>query len=75
MASLVLEDVPPLARRLLRSTRRSTDWVAAGRSADGASWTVETLSNARAHLVGAHHLFSGWAGYWPRRLRSVRQSR
>ena len=31
----------------------STDWIAAGRSVDGASWTVETLSNAGAHLVGA----------------------
>ena len=31
----------------------SADWVAAGRSDDGASWTVETLSNAGAHLVGA----------------------
>ena len=31
----------------------SSDWVAAGRSRDGASWTVETLSNAGAHLMGA----------------------
>jgi hypothetical protein len=31
----------------------STDWVAAGRSDDGARWTVETLSNAGAHLIGA----------------------
>jgi dihydrofolate reductase len=42
----------------------STDWVAAGRSDDGASWTVETLSNAGAHLVGAA-TYAGWAGYWP----------
>jgi dihydrofolate reductase len=42
----------------------STDWVAAGRSNDGASWTVETLSNAGAHLIGAT-IYAGWAAYWP----------
>src|SRR4029077_9676891 len=42
----------------------STDWVAAGRSDDGASWTVETLSNAGAHLIGAT-TYAGWAAYWP----------
>jgi dihydrofolate reductase len=42
----------------------STDWVAAGRSDDGARWTVETLRNAGAHLVGAG-TYAGWAAYWP----------
>jgi hypothetical protein len=42
----------------------STDWVAAGRSDDGASRTVETLSNAGAHLVGAT-TYAGWATFWP----------
>jgi dihydrofolate reductase len=42
----------------------STDWAAAGRSADGASWTVETLSNASAHLMGAT-TYAEWATYWP----------
>ena len=42
----------------------SADWVAAGRSDDGASWTVETLSNAGAHLIGAT-TYAGWATYWP----------
>ena len=42
----------------------STDWIAAGGSADGLSWTVETVSNAAAHLVGAA-TYVGWAGYWP----------
>ena len=42
----------------------STDWVAAGRSDDGASWTVETLSNAGAHLIGAT-TYAAWAGFWP----------
>ena len=40
----------------------STDWVAAGRSDDGASWTVETLNNAGAHHVGASTYAAG-AGY------------
>jgi dihydrofolate reductase len=42
----------------------SSDWVAAGRSPDGASWTVETLSNAGAHLVGAA-TYAAWSGFWP----------
>jgi len=42
----------------------STDWIAAGGSDDGFSWTVETVSNAGAHLVGAA-TYAGWAGYWP----------
>lgn len=42
----------------------STDWAAAGRSADGASWTAETLSNAGAHFIGAA-TYAGWATYWP----------
>ena len=42
----------------------STDWIAAGGSADGLSWTVETVSNASAHLIGAA-TYAGWAGYWP----------
>ncbi len=42
----------------------STDWIAAGGSADALSWAVETVSNAGAHLIGAA-TYSGWAGYWP----------
>jgi dihydrofolate reductase len=42
----------------------STDWAAAGRSDDGASWTLETVSNAGAHLIGAT-TYAGWAAYWP----------
>jgi dihydrofolate reductase len=42
----------------------SSDWVAAGRSDDGARWTVETLGNACAHLMGAA-TYAGWAAYWP----------
>jgi dihydrofolate reductase len=42
----------------------STDWVAAGRSPDGASWTLETVSNAGVHLMGAT-TYASWAGFWP----------
>jgi dihydrofolate reductase len=42
----------------------STDWIAAGGSDDARSWTVETVSNAGAHLIGAA-TYAAWAGYWP----------
>jgi dihydrofolate reductase len=42
----------------------STDWVAAGRSPDGARWTLEAVSNAGAHLIGAT-TYARWAGFWP----------
>jgi dihydrofolate reductase len=42
----------------------TTDWAAAGRSPDGASWTLDTVSNAGAHLMGAN-TYAGWAGFWP----------
>jgi dihydrofolate reductase len=35
-----------------------------GRSTDGASWTLETVSNAGAHLMGAN-AYASWAGFWP----------
>ena len=31
----------------------SSDWATAGRSEDGAAWTLETASNACTHLIGA----------------------
>ena len=43
----------------------STDWITAGRSDDALRWTVETVSNAGAHLIGAS-TYEVWAGYWPR---------
>ena len=45
-------------------TDGSADWVAAGRSEDGARWTVETLSNAGAHLMGAT-TYAAMASHWP----------
>ena len=63
MASLVLKMSVSLDG-FVAPTDGSTDWVAAGRSDDGASWTVETLSNAGAHLMGAT-TYAGWAAFWP----------
>jgi dihydrofolate reductase len=48
----------------IASTDGSTDWIAAGSSADARDWAVETVSNASAHLIGAATC-TGWAGYWP----------
>ena len=42
----------------------STDWEAAGRSEDGAAWTLETVSNADTHLIGAA-TYARWATFWP----------
>jgi dihydrofolate reductase len=42
----------------------STDWSAAGRSDDARGWSVETVSNAAAHLIGAA-TYADWAGFWP----------
>jgi dihydrofolate reductase len=42
----------------------SSEWAAAGRSEDGGAWTLETVSNARMHLIGAA-TYAGWARFWP----------
>src|SRR3954469_10310104 len=63
MASLVLKMSVSLDG-FIAPPDGSSDWVAAGRSPDGASWTVETFSNARAHLVGAAP-HATWSGFWP----------
>ena len=42
----------------------SSDWAAAGRSDDGARWTLDTVSNAGTHLIGAT-TYTSWAGFWP----------
>ncbi len=41
-----------------------TGWEAAGRSPDGMSWTLQTVSNAGAHVMGAA-TYARWAGFWP----------
>jgi dihydrofolate reductase len=48
----------------IASSDGSTDWAVAGRSDDGASWTLETVSNAGTHLIGAA-TYAAWADYWP----------
>jgi dihydrofolate reductase len=63
MASLVLKMSVSLDG-YVAATGGSTDWVAAGRSEDGARWTLETVSNAGVHLMGAG-TYQEWAGYWP----------
>src|SRR4029077_9089407 len=35
-----------------------------GRSEDGAAWTLETVSNAGTHLIGAA-TYALWATFWP----------
>jgi dihydrofolate reductase len=42
----------------------SGGWIAAGRSDGGARWTLETVNNAGAHLIGAA-TYAVWSGYWP----------
>ncbi|MCW2497327.1 dihydrofolate reductase family protein [Jatrophihabitans sp.] len=42
----------------------STEWSEAGRSPDGASWTLDTISNAAAHLMGSA-TYARWADFWP----------
>jgi dihydrofolate reductase len=42
----------------------STDWIAAGRSDDALRWTIETVSNANIHLMGAT-TYAVTAAHWP----------
>jgi dihydrofolate reductase len=62
-ASLVLKMSVSLDG-FVASADGSADWIAAGGSDDALGWSVETVSNAAAHLVGAK-TYSAWAGYWP----------
>jgi dihydrofolate reductase len=63
MASLVLKMSVSLDG-YVASSGGATDWAAAGRSDDGASWTLDTVSNATAHLVGAA-TYTMWSTFWP----------
>ena len=42
----------------------NSEWAAAGRFDDGARWTLETVSSAAMHLIGAA-TYAQWAGFWP----------
>lgn len=63
MAALVLKMSVSLDG-FVASADGSTDWIAAGRSADSTTWTAETVSNAGAHLLGAA-TYATFAAYWP----------
>jgi dihydrofolate reductase len=63
MASLVLKMSVSLDG-YVQSADGSDDWVAVGRSPDGAEWVLDTVSNASAHLIGAA-TYAMWAGFWP----------
>jgi hypothetical protein len=47
------QDVPVSLDGYVAPLDGSTDWIAAGLSDDAVRWTVETVSNAGAHLMGA----------------------
>jgi dihydrofolate reductase len=63
MSSLVLKMSVSLDG-YVAPTDGSSDWVTAGRSDDGAAWTLETVSNADTHLIGAA-TYVRWATFWP----------
>lgn len=63
MASLVLKMSVSLDG-CIAAADSGSDWMAVGRSDDGAAWTLDTVSGAAAHLVGAG-TYAQWAGYWP----------
>jgi dihydrofolate reductase len=42
----------------------SSEWATAGRSEDGAAWTLATVSSAGTHLIGAA-TYARWATFWP----------
>ena len=63
MASVVLKMSVSLDGYIAPADGRS-DWAAAGRSDDGGRWTLETVSNASTHLIGAA-TYSAWADFWP----------
>ena len=63
MATLVLKMSVSLDG-YVASADGSSGWEAAGRSPDGAEWVLDTVSNARTHLIGAT-TYAKWAGFWP----------
>lgn len=63
MASLVLKMSMSLDG-FIATADGGSDWEAVGRSTDGARWTLETVRNASAHLVGAT-TYARWARFWP----------
>jgi dihydrofolate reductase len=63
MASLVLKMSVSLDG-YIAADDRSSDWMAVGRSEEGARWTLATVSNASAHVMGAG-TYREWEPFWP----------
>jgi dihydrofolate reductase len=63
MTSLVLKMSISLDGYVARADG-SNDWIAPSYTADARRWTVDTLSNAGAHLMGAT-TYRAMAAYWP----------
>lgn len=63
MATLVLKMSVSLDG-YVASTDGSSDWITAGTSADALDWTIETIGNASAHLMGAA-TYVEMAAHWP----------
>jgi dihydrofolate reductase len=64
MAALVLKLLSVSLDGHVAPIDGSTDWIAAGGSEDALSWTVETVRNASAHLMGAT-TYAVMAAHWP----------
>jgi dihydrofolate reductase len=64
MASLVLKMSVSLDGYVAPPDGNTDDWVAAGRSPDGAEWVLDTISNASTQLIGAA-TYAHWATFWP----------
>ena len=63
MASVVLKMSVSLDG-YVAAAEPSGDWVAAGRSPDGAEWVLDTVSSAVTHLIGAE-TYKEWSSFWP----------
>jgi dihydrofolate reductase len=63
MASLILKMSVSLDGYIAAAGGRS-EWMAEGRSEEGARWTLETVSNASLHLMGAG-TYAQWETFWP----------
>ena len=63
MAALILKMSMSLDG-YVASADGSSDWLAAGGSDDALAWTVDTISKAGAHLMGAA-TYAVMAAHWP----------
>lgn len=63
MAELILKMSMTLDGYVASSDGK-TEWATVGRSEDGAAWTLETVRNTSAHLIGAT-TYTQWSTFWP----------